>query len=169
MGSYRQYATIFLSIVTLASVSLRPALGQNIVLDVNNKMVGRLLEPSLVMRNLNGVWVYLSISLWGFLDQHPQFYYQSSNCTGQSYLIVDRVPVRGYVILTSFVVINGGKAGTTGTVYYPALPITRFAQHSTKILGTCSPDPTNKTILDYGPTHSTSITNWALKAPFRAD
>jgi hypothetical protein len=83
-----------------APAASSPPLFQGIMVDAKGKTVGRFVpnpipmqEPyaySRVIRQINGIWVQLTVdAVAGFPIFPPTYFYQSSDCTGQAYLLVN--------------------------------------------------------------------------------
>jgi hypothetical protein len=80
---------------TNAGSAAAPPLFQGIVVDANGKTVGRLGAIghegyNTVIRQINGIWIELQLDMVsGFVPKGFNYWYQSSDCSGQPFLMVN--------------------------------------------------------------------------------
>jgi hypothetical protein len=111
-----------------ANAAAAPPLFQGIVVDANGKTVGRLGAIghegyNTVIRQIEGIWVELQLDMVsGFVPKGFNYWYQSSDCSGQAYLMVNSsaggsvlaLPAQGAVALVS--------PATEPSVYFAGTP-----------------------------------------------
>ena len=104
------------------------------VLDHKDDLVGPLVDFNHVVRLVDGHWFAPTVTKSGFVETGLFQLYESTDCTGQSYLEYnDRIPEWGGSSL-------GG--GSTLTIYYAAPPITaRTIQSSRSVFSSGVPQP----------------------------
>jgi hypothetical protein len=83
------------TVETNANAAPEPPLFQGIVVDANGKTVGRLGAIghegyNTVIRQIGGIWVELQLDVVsGFATKGFNYWYQSSDCSGQAYIMVN--------------------------------------------------------------------------------
>jgi hypothetical protein len=157
---------------------LSPAKAQTVMVDgTGTKQVGTLIAPGEVIRSVGGTWVQLTAPDIGSARQEAvssqgfyrfaksdlfQLFYASSNCSGQAYVKTETdTPTLGIVVSP-----DAGSTytyGTTGTLYYAALPRISFAYNSVRN-GPCEVGPGT---VWAGPLKISNVGNWGLTLPFK--
>jgi hypothetical protein len=129
-----------------ANASAAPPLFQGIMLDAKGTIVGRLAAIghegyNTVVRQISGVWVELQVDVVaGFVTKGFNYWYQSSDCSGQAYLMVNSNVAGGILALPAQGVVALVSPATEPSIYFAGTPslLTMKSYHSSSSLF-CSP------------------------------
>jgi hypothetical protein len=91
------------------------------VIDANGKF-GWPYGNSGVERNINGTWGTITVGPQGFVNNGPQVYYATANCSGTKYLFAISLPTTGFVAgdFTTLQYAGGAHNGQCRSI--PKLP-----------------------------------------------
>jgi hypothetical protein len=105
-----------------------PPLFQGIVVDANEKTVGRLGAIghegyNTVIRQIDGIWVELQLDMVsGFVPKGFNYWYQSSDCSGQAYLMVNSSAGGGILALPTQGALAVVPPATEPAIYFAGTP-----------------------------------------------
>jgi hypothetical protein len=68
---------------TASRALTNPPVFEGLMVDAKGKTVGRLFYFSVIVREVNRIWVGVTANTTGFLQQDFSFLFQSADCTGQ--------------------------------------------------------------------------------------
>jgi hypothetical protein len=122
---------------TTATAAAAPPVFQGLMVDAKGNTVGRLMpEVSrgqyYVVRQISGIWMPLQVGdrATGFVTyNNHQYVYQSSDCTGQAYLLVD--PNSGSNVLALGIVATIPPA-TQPSIFFAGQPWSRLTFNSAR-------------------------------------
>jgi hypothetical protein len=142
------------------------------MVDAKGKTVGRLAwnvysSSQQVMRQIDGVWVVLIISdlTTGFLiDRPPAYVYQSTDCTGQTYLATNAESGQSYPILGTVAAV---PPAASASIYFAGPPYDMLLMKSGRSPGeSCFPFDGGGANMAVGLAHSVTVSSLDLTPPF---
>ena len=100
-----------------------------VVVDGQGSVVGTLLDPTTIIRSINGVRVLLFVSPSGFTVSpgNVKVFYKTADCTGTPYLQIGIAARMGFTF--------------AGTIYYPGEPLENFMWAAKRELDSTNCDP----------------------------
>jgi hypothetical protein len=110
---------------TTAATAKSPPLFQGIMEDAKGKTVGRLGAighdgANTVIRQINGTWVEVQVDVTaGFVTTRFDYWYQSSDCTGQPYLLANG---SGANVMPGMGLVYTIPPATAPSIYFVAQP-----------------------------------------------
>jgi hypothetical protein len=113
---------------TNANAAAAPPLFQGIVVDANGKTVGRLGAIghegyNTVIRQIGGIWVELQLDMMsGFVPKGFNYWYQSPDCSGQAYLMVNSSAGGGVLALPAQGAVALVSPATEPSIYFAGTP-----------------------------------------------
>jgi hypothetical protein len=159
--------------VSASNALTNPPVFQGLMVDAKGKTVGRFYPGGLnVVRQINGVWVWLSISdlTTGFQPDGSAlyYYYQSTDCTGQAYLSIANggnshmtAPAYGQVLTI--------PPATAPSIYFagtPASVVTIQSERNQNAPPTACNPYSGGVPLGAGPVHNVPVSSLGLTLPF---
>ena len=131
---------------TNANSAATTPLFQGIMVDANGKIVGRLGAighegHNTVIRQIGGMWVELQVDVVaGFVTKGFNYWYQSSDCSGQAYLMVNSSVAGGILALPAQGAVALVSPATEPSIYFAGTPslLTIKSYHSSSS-SFCSP------------------------------
>jgi hypothetical protein len=158
----------------------QPPFFQGIMVDAKGKTVGRFFpgvvffgpigSSNTVVRQLGGVWVALGVDVvGGFEVTDPgniTFYYQSVDCTGQAYFLVNNPPDSGSVSFLVRGTVSTIPPSTRPSIYFAGSPASYLAINSARETGgSCYPVGGGGPAY-VGPAQNVPLSNLGLTLPF---
>jgi hypothetical protein len=116
------------TVETNANGAAEPPLFQGIVVDANGKTVGRLGAIghegyNTVIRQIGGIWVELPLDVVsGFATKGFNYWYQSSDCSGQAYIMVNSSAGGGIMASPAQGAVAVVSPGTEPSIYFAGTP-----------------------------------------------
>ncbi len=116
------------SVETNPNAATPPPLFQGIMVDAKGNPVGRLGAIghegyNTVIRQISGIWVELQVDLLaGFATKAFNYWYQSSDCTGQAYLMVNSNAGGNILALPAQGAVGLVSPSTEPSIYFAGTP-----------------------------------------------
>jgi hypothetical protein len=134
---------------------------QGLLVDAKGKTVGRVLGGNLVARQIRGAWVAVPAFVDGFEPVNVSkvtYYFQSTDCTGQSYFPVWELPQQGIVAVI--------PPAIEPSIYFPGLPLRVVTLNSVSTYGSACETGGAAFMTYAGPAQSVPVSSLGLTLPF---